>query len=1054
MNGRAVVGTSHELDNGDLSGVRDMAKGIVDVINDLTIALGGTLVDEEGLNKSLVGYASGRSSALPKGFFVGGDGSFGGGAQYVGIEDEDMASAFAVRAFLDRALEEGTLKGVSQETQDTLTDTLDYADYSDLETFMADLDFLVTFEDFVGSLQEVTTALDRQVIEIDAAAKERADKEREYVRDFLEKANRFFGPDRESSVDDYRQDRSAFELGSQEPSVDTLPADVVTHDGLVKLISGDDSDAHGIPNELETFEDPNGGFGGWVIDGKRFVFSEDQGVDPTLRSEDGLEEIGLVRRGDGYFIHGDDAFGVPETPAEPASDPLDDLAAANLSEAEIAMRNYAESLIEQVGGFEDAASRLDGLSLKAAEGEAGIRALATVLEEAGFTAEEASQHIEDGVERMFSSLQEEFDRSLDEALDPSKAQLREAEENKANLIADATTLSRGDSELFDSYMERIQELYEQDVGEAGYTLNDQGVAEKNYTNLDEILDPSLAAIGQARTYRDDLLKEAAEKNGGLVSESDLEKINQIFENAVEAAGYEVVAGSDDVVKRDRLDLDELLDPSLAGVREAEALRDQLMEEAETRGGGVASSEDIAKIADIFETSLEDLGYVLDESGNAVRSFRDAIDEAVASLDEQIAEQMGIRDEAQRVVDGLSEVRRSIRADASLSTLSPMERLEEARGRFEALSVQATNADEEVAREARDDLGSAGREYLQLAREAFGSSDQYADAYDRVDTVLGETLSTAERELTQAEKQLSVLEEIRDKITPPDDALALPEDFNWGRRTEVNKAIYTALKAAGLETPTGFGNGQLTALREQDRDVDALVSAMGFASGGIMTSRGPVLLEPDTRGGVTHTPALAVFGEGRTPEAFVPLPDGRTIPVTLDMPANDHRPPHVDALQLRISTSGEDTLFINHLGEDAVVDGLKALRRGVQGLDRLLHGSRIDEDGIISVFGAPGIASKAHIGDVAAVRSVIYGEGRLPEAYVPSPDGRALPNPADWPSYESRPNPQREGTSTANDAALLSELRKLHSEMSGVRQDNERLHRNLSRALSVSSALGR
>ena len=34
------------------------------------------------------------------------------------------------------------------------------------------------------------------------------------------------------------------------------------------------------------------------------------------------------------------------------------------------------------------------------------------------------------------------------------------------------------------------------------------------------------------------------------------------------------------------------------------------------------------------------------------------------------------------------------------------------------------------------------------------------------------------------------------------------------------------------------------------------------------------------GGVASSPQVAVFGEGAMPEAYVPLPDGRTIPVTI------------------------------------------------------------------------------------------------------------------------------------------------------------------------------
>lgn len=55
---------------------------------------------------------------------------------------------------------------------------------------------------------------------------------------------------------------------------------------------------------------------------------------------------------------------------------------------------------------------------------------------------------------------------------------------------------------------------------------------------------------------------------------------------------------------------------------------------------------------------------------------------------------------------------------------------------------------------------------------------------------------------------------------------------------------------------------------------------GFEQGGVMTSSGPLPLKAYASGGIAASPQLALFGEGRTPEAFVPLPDGRTIPVTM------------------------------------------------------------------------------------------------------------------------------------------------------------------------------
>lgn len=52
-----------------------------------------------------------------------------------------------------------------------------------------------------------------------------------------------------------------------------------------------------------------------------------------------------------------------------------------------------------------------------------------------------------------------------------------------------------------------------------------------------------------------------------------------------------------------------------------------------------------------------------------------------------------------------------------------------------------------------------------------------------------------------------------------------------------------------------------------------------ANGGIVTSNGEIDLRKYARGGIANSPQLAVFGEGSMPEAFVPLPDGRSIPVS-------------------------------------------------------------------------------------------------------------------------------------------------------------------------------
>ena len=48
----------------------------------------------------------------------------------------------------------------------------------------------------------------------------------------------------------------------------------------------------------------------------------------------------------------------------------------------------------------------------------------------------------------------------------------------------------------------------------------------------------------------------------------------------------------------------------------------------------------------------------------------------------------------------------------------------------------------------------------------------------------------------------------------------------------------------------------------------------------MTRSGPAPLKKYASGGIANSPQLAMFGEGSTPEAYVPLPDGRRIPVAM------------------------------------------------------------------------------------------------------------------------------------------------------------------------------
>jgi len=69
----------------------------------------------------------------------------------------------------------------------------------------------------------------------------------------------------------------------------------------------------------------------------------------------------------------------------------------------------------------------------------------------------------------------------------------------------------------------------------------------------------------------------------------------------------------------------------------------------------------------------------------------------------------------------------------------------------------------------------------------------------------------------------------------------------------------------------------------------LKGILPFEAGGVMTSSGPIPLRRYAAGGVASSPQLAMFGEGSRPEAYVPLPDGRSIPVALKAAQNVGQP---------------------------------------------------------------------------------------------------------------------------------------------------------------------
>ncbi len=101
---------------------------------------------------------------------------------------------------------------------------------------------------------------------------------------------------------------------------------------------------------------------------------------------------------------------------------------------------------------------------------------------------------------------------------------------------------------------------------------------------------------------------------------------------------------------------------------------------------------------------------------------------------------------------------------------------------------------------------------------------------------------------------------------------------------IAKAVQDSLNMM-FSSSGSSGSAATGATAAQGTSVTGMSAVASFAKGGIMTEYGSVPLRKYANGGIATSPQLALFGEGSHNEAYVPLPDGRSIPVTM---TNDNK----------------------------------------------------------------------------------------------------------------------------------------------------------------------
>ena len=231
---------------------------------------------------------------------------------------------------------------------------------------------------------------------------------------------------------------------------------------------------------------------------------------------------------------------------------------------------------------------------------------------------------------------------------------------------------------------------------------------------------------------------------------------------------------------------------------------------------------------------------------------------------------------------------------AVSALRDQERLgEEERKR--AADAQKLR-DEESRRILMDrmKLEAEGRQVTEQNRTPL---EKYNDELDRMQSLLQRNVITydtyirsvqkASEEFSGAAKeQKNLLRELTQALEGwGKQSASAFADFAMGVKTSfkdmarsVIKDIITMVSYQTLMKPLFSMLG--AALTPAPTDISTLRAIPGLAMGGVMSSSGLQPLKRYARGGIANSPQLAVFGEGSMPEAYVPLPDGRSIPVTM------------------------------------------------------------------------------------------------------------------------------------------------------------------------------
>lgn len=295
-----------------------------------------------------------------------------------------------------------------------------------------------------------------------------------------------------------------------------------------------------------------------------------------------------------------------------------------------------------------------------------------------------------------------------------------------------------------------------------------------------------------------------------------------------------------------------------------------------------------KLADGFIDQISAFKVQSQYMNDAVKLFEEqnsAIDKSKASLSEWIKEQtfeaslIGMTSSEREVAIKLRELETAGIYKES-DAYKTLKQEAEAASEVNALTRLVGGADFTKLKQDQSDMIVLAKAFTDGIRDPNGellklSEEQYLDAVVNRLGLAKEKVSEMDEFAKNAVK--GIQSAFADFLFDPfkDGLEGMLDGFgNMIRRMAAEALAADIVKGLFGEAAGGEGAGLLGDL------LTGLGKAIGFADGGIMTSKGSVPLNKYAGGGIANSPQLALFGEGRMNEAFIPLPDGRSVPVTM------------------------------------------------------------------------------------------------------------------------------------------------------------------------------